>query len=212
MKPQRALALLAIIITPLAACGGDDNGTEASSPATTATPPVAVTTHPANHTAPTDSTAPAPSTAPDDGVLRIVLSDYAFGGLPASVPAGTKLAVENISQTELHEVVAFRVDDAETRPAAELVALPEEELLAVVAPMPATVLLAAPGEPQIAALGDGTLSEPGRYLLLCGIPTGADPAEYLAAAAESAGPPDVAGGPPHFSHGMFADLVVEAAS
>ena len=126
------------------------------------------------------------------------------------MPAGTKLAVENISETELHEIVAFKVHDGETRSAEELLALPEEELLAAVGPMPTTVLLAAPGAPQIEALGDGTLAEPGRYLLLCGIPTGVDPDEYLAAAAEAAGgPPEVDGGPPHFTHGMFADLVVE---
>ena len=38
----------------------------------------------------------------------------------------------------------------------------------------AAVLLADPGGEQIAAIGDGVLSEPGRYLLLCAIPTGVD--------------------------------------
>ena len=72
------------------------------------------------------------------------------------------------------------------------------------------MLLAAPDGEQIAAVGDGTLAEPGRYLLLCSIPTGVDPGDYLRAAAESAGgPPDVAGGPPHFVNGMFAELIVE---
>ncbi len=59
-------------------------------------------------------------------------------------------------------------------------------------------------------VGDGTLNEPGRYLILCAIPTGADPAEYLAAAAASNGePPQVAGGAPHLAHGMIDDLIVE---
>ena len=72
------------------------------------------------------------------------------------------------------------------------------------------MLLAPPGEGAIAAVGDGTLSEPGRYAIICAIPTGADPAEYLAAAAESeGGPPEVPGGPPHFVNGMFAEIVVE---
>jgi hypothetical protein len=72
------------------------------------------------------------------------------------------------------------------------------------------VLLAAPGGEQIPAVGDGILADPGRYAIVCVIPTGADPDEYLAAAAESdAGPPDVAGGPPHIANGMFAELVVE---
>ena len=40
------------------------------------------------------------------------------------------------------------------------------------------------------------------------IPTGADPAVYLEAAAASDGPPQVDGGPPHVAHGMFAELTV----
>jgi hypothetical protein len=202
----------------LAACGSDDSAadttTETPAATTVVTPQSApATTHPATHpdTTDADTTGAPPTTAVvDDGVLTIVLSDFAFGGLPETVPAGTKLAVQNISQTELHEIVAFKVADGETRSAAELLALPEEELLATVGPIPTTVLLAAPGAPQIEALGDGTLAEPGRYLLLCAIPTGIDPAEYLAAAAEAAGgPPEVEGGPPHFTHGMYADLIVE---
>ena len=72
-------------------------------------------------------------------------------------------------------------------------------------------MLAMPGEEGFAVLGDGTLSEPGRYVILCGIPIGADPQAYLDAATEAGGPPDVPGGPPHFTAGMFAELIVEAA-
>jgi hypothetical protein len=48
--------------------------------------------------------------------------------------------------------------------------------------------------------------------VFCSIPVGADP-EAMAAAAENpeAGPPptDPDAGPPHFTEGMYADLVVE---
>ena len=55
----------------------------------------------------------------------------------------------------------------------------------------------------------GTLTEPGRYLVMCSIPTGVEPAEYLRAAAAANGQkPDVDGGPPHFTSGMFAELTV----
>ena len=143
-----------------------------------------------------------------DGVLTVDLADFSFGELPESVPAGTRLAVESASDTELHELVAIRLPDGEQRPAADIV---HDSLADVLAGGPPTaVLLAAPGGEQIAAVGDGTLAEPGRYLILCAIPTGADPAEYLAAAAASNGEqPQVAGGAPHFTHGMFDDLVVE---
>jgi hypothetical protein len=75
--------------------------------------------------------------------------------------------------------------------------------------MPTAVLLGAPGGPQIPAFGDGVLAEPGRYVLFCFIPTGIDPDEYLAAAATSEGAPQFEdAGPPHFVHGMLADLTV----
>ena len=144
--------------------------------------------------------------AADDGVLEISMADFSFGDVPDEVPVGTRLEIENTSETELHELVAFRLPDGDERSVDEIVDAGLGELLTG-AP-PAAVLLAAPGAEQIAAVGDGTLDVPGRYLLLCAIPTGADPAEYLAAAATSDGPPQVEGGAPHFAHGMFDDLVV----
>jgi hypothetical protein len=141
-----------------------------------------------------------------DGVLDVTLSDFSFGDLPAELAAGTRLQVENVSDTELHELVAVRLADGDDRPVAEIVASGLDEVLA--GGPPAAVLLAAPGGEQIDAVGDGVLDEPGRYLLLCAIPTGADPQEYLEAAATGDGPPQVDGGPPHFVNGMVDDLVV----
>jgi hypothetical protein len=146
----------------------------------------------------------------DNGVLTVDLADFTFGDLPDQVPAGTRLAVTSASTTELHELVAIRLADGDTRPAGDIIDAGLADVLA--AGPPAAVLLAAPGGEQIPAVGDGTLSEPGRYLILCAIPTGADPGEYLAAAQANpdAGPPEVDGGAPHFAHGMFDDLVVTA--
>jgi hypothetical protein len=73
---------------------------------------------------------------------------------------------------------------------------------------PVTVLQ-APDEPTLAAVGDGTLTEPGRYVLMCFVPVGADPAEYLAAAA-SGQKPVVVPGSEHFMQGMYNELVVES--
>lgn len=144
----------------------------------------------------------------DQGTVEVTLVDYAFGGVPGSLPAGSRLTVVNESDAELHEVVAFRLPDDEDRPVAELTELPPDELTATLGE-PTTVLLAEPGGPQIDAVGDGTLGEPGRYALLCFIPVGADRQAYLAAAAEGEGPPDVEGGPPHFVEGMYGEVVVE---
>ena len=152
------------------------------------------------------SAAPAPTTVPAPAVLAVTMSDFHYGDLPDAVPAGTRITVSNDSPSELHELVAVRLPDDEDRSAAEIVADDLGALFAAVEPT--AVLLAPPGGAQIAAVGDGTLEAPGRYLVVCVIPTGADPTEYLEAAATSDGPPEVAGGPPHVAHGMFAELTV----
>jgi hypothetical protein len=188
-----AVAAVAIGLLP-AACGGDGTPAAGASdrPESPARPPA---TAPASHA---------------DHVVDVTAVDFAFEGLPRTVERGTRLTLRNDAPAELHELVAFRLPDAERRPAAELLALPPAELGAVLGDArPATVLLTPPGGDTVAAVGDGTLDDPGRYLVMCSIPTGVDPAEYLAAAAAAGGEqPQVAGGPPHFVHGMATELVV----
>lgn len=145
----------------------------------------------------------------EPAVLRIAASDYEYGGVPETVEAGTQIQLENVSEIEAHELVAIRLPDDENRAVDELVRLPPAELGALF-PLVETVVIAAPGEAGVVVEGNGALDEPGRYALICVIPTGADPAAYLAAAAEAdGGPPEVAGGPPHIVQGMFAELTVE---
>lgn len=158
-----------------------------------------------------DSAAPKPIVDSDDvaEVIEVHTVDFAFEDLPESVPAGTRLTLVNDSAVELHELVALRIPDDETRSVEELLALPEEELGAMMQGPPAAVLLAAPGGEQVEAIGDGTLTEPGRYAIVCFIPTGVDPDVYLKASAGKDGPPEIDGaGPPHVVHGMHAELTV----
>ena len=194
-RPRRnraglALASFGAAVLLVASCG------DAEPAATTAAPaPTAATT-----------TSPAPS-APAEVVVTAV--DYGYEGLPTTVTAGTTIVLENSSGGELHEFVAIRLPDDETRSVEELIQLPPEEFGAFF-PFVETVVIAPPGESGFAVEGTGTLTEPGRYAIICAIPTGADPAEYMAAAAEAeGGPPEVAGGPPHFVVGMWAEVVVE---
>lgn len=148
------------------------------------------------------------ATASGHDHVEVTAVDFDFKGLPKTIDAGTRLTLTNDAPRELHELVAFRLPDDENRPVAELLRLPEAELGHLLG-QPTTVLLAAPGADQIPAVGDGTLTEPGRYLVMCSIPTGVDPAEYIAAAAASGGQkPDVPGGPPHFTSGMFGEVTV----
>jgi plastocyanin len=156
-----------------------------------------------------DQPAPEPTTtAVASAAVDVVAIDYAYVGLPSEIDAGTTIRLTNESGSELHEFVAIRLPDDEARPVAELMQLPPDELAAFF-PLVETVILAPPGAEGFAVEGTGVLTEPGRYAIICAIPTGADPDEYMAAAAESeGGPPEVAGGPPHIAHGMFAEVVV----
>ena len=139
--------------------------------------------------------------------------DYGFENLPAEVPAGTMLTFRNTSDAEFHEMVVMRIPDEETRSVEELTALPPEESDAIFAEvMPALVSVAAPGEEGMPVLGDGTITEPGRYAVVCFIPVGADPAVVAEAMqTESSGPPDLGDGPPHASAGMYGELIVTEA-
>jgi len=142
------------------------------------------------------------------GTIEIGATDFSYVDVPERVEAGASIELRNDSDAEVHELVAILLPDDEERPVSELVELPPEELAAFF-PFVETVVVAPPGESGMVVEGTGTLSEAGRYALICVIPTGADPDEYLAAAAASeGGPPDVEGGPPHIVQGMFAELTV----
>lgn len=157
----------------------------------------------------------APGCGDDDPeAVEITAVDYAFEGLPDRVDAGTEITMKNESSTELHELIAYRLPDDEDRSVSELMALPEEELGPLFAGPPPFGLVAAPGETSNPIIGDGTIKEPGRYVIFCAIPEGADPEEAIAAmeaaaADPNAGPPQIEGGPPHFILGMLAELVVD---
>lgn len=185
-----ALAMLGGLAVLATACGDDD---------TTATTTTTATA--------TDDTA---GDAADPDTIVVTGADYRFDGLPEQVVAGTRFELTNGSATELHEMVAVRLPDDEQRPLDELVASGLESMFT--AP-PAFVLLAAPAGEQIAAVGDGVLGEPGRYVFVCMIPTGIDPQAYLtAAAAGGDGPPQVdGGGAPHVMNGMYGEVTVVAA-
>ena len=137
--------------------------------------------------------------------LNVALSDYAFGGIPAEVPAGGAiLTAENIGE-EVHEIFVLRVNDDVTLSAEEIAALPEEELFSMVtfvggvSPFP-------PGETSAAPLN----LTPGRHIALCFIPQGTTPEVFeQMMAAEGSVPPGsapVASGPTETDHAeMTAD-------
>lgn len=140
--------------------------------------------------------------------VEITAVDYAFEGVPDTVVAGTELTLTNASEGEVHEMVVMRVDDDETRPLDELLGLSDEEVEEVVTF--AGVAVAMPGEDGFTPEGPVVLDEAGRYVMLCFIPTGADPAVYQEAIESGAQEaPEVDGGPPHVAQGMVAEFQVE---
>lgn len=200
MKLKSALAIWMALAMLLAGCA-DDAGDDTTDDVDT-----------------TDEETPDEEESPDDeevssddeagDTVEITAVDYAFEGVPDTVEAGTELTLTNTSEGEVHEMVVMRVDDDETRPLDELLGLSDEEVEEVVTF--AGVAVAMPGEDGFTPEGPVVLDEAGRYVMLCFIPTGADPAAYqeaIESGAEEA--PEVDGGPPHVAQGMVAEFEVE---
>jgi plastocyanin len=196
---RRRVALVAacfVTAVSFSACGSDDDNASDAPDETPAT---------------TDTADETPATtvaddAPAGETIVVTAVDYGFEGLPETVPVGTKISLVN-EGNEPHEFVAMPIPADETRSVEELVQLPEEELGEVFgAGEPATVILAATGQTDVpgAVVGDGTLTEPGRYAIVCFLPVGSDDSIL-----ESDGPPpEGADAMPHAMQGMIAELTV----
>jgi hypothetical protein len=147
-------------------------------------------------------------------VVTVTAVDYGYRGVPATVRAGSRLELVNESRSEAHELAVIRLPDGERRPIERILELPEPEV-AQVLPDDAVemVLVAAPDSRGRVLVGDGTLDRPGRYALLCFLPTGANPDAVMEALDDfdpaTDGEPQLPeAGPPHVAHGMFAEVTV----
>ncbi len=97
--------------------------------------------------------------------IEVTGVDYAYVGLPTTVPAGTTLTFKD-EGTEVHEMIVVHILD-ETTPLEELLAMPPEETDSL--SEDAGFLFALPGT---SADGSVTLDTPGRYVALCFVPQG----------------------------------------
>ncbi len=151
------------------------------------------------------------------GTIEVTGTEYAFDGVPALVAPGAEFTFTNGGE-EVHELIIIKVVDGESRTLEEILALPEEESDALVEQFMGVVIDTPSGEP-FNPEGDDTsitVTDPGRYAVICFFPQGLDEATFEAAMAEAdpnaEGPPPFPEGPPHAVLGMAAEFTVEAAS
>jgi hypothetical protein len=118
------------------------------------------------------SPSPAPTSAADDDVVEVVGVEYAFVGLPSSVPVGTRLGFDNVG-LEFHELALAKIADDTIESAEELVAMGDAAYReGKVELMADAVLVANPGERSDGSLA---LQLEGRYLAICLVPQGMVP-------------------------------------
>lgn len=129
--------------------------------------------------------------------LEVTAVDYSFSGMPAEVTAGTYALGFSNDGAEVHEMAVVRINDGVTEPIHDLLALPEDEAMSKVANVGGA--FAFPGESDTTFVD----LEPGRYALLCFVPTGATP--DMVEALESG---EFEGGPPHVMEGMISEFSV----
>ena len=150
---------------------------------------------------------------PVSGTIAVTGQDYSFTGVPDVVASGAEFTFTNGSNGEVHEMVVMKVIDGETRTIEEILELPESESESLAEFQ--GVLVALPGEDGANPEGPGSsvpVTDTGRYVVLCFIPQGADPAvveEAMQGGGE--GPPDMGDGIPHALLGMWAEFQVEEA-
>lgn len=127
--------------------------------------------------------------------IDVVTTDYAFGGVPKEIEAGTVSFEFDNEGKELHELVLLRINDDVDLTADELLALPQEEAETMVQPAGGTDPI-PPGSSNylVASL------EAGRYLVTCFLPEGATSFEAMESLGEDA--------PPHAMHGMVQEVTV----
>jgi plastocyanin len=167
--------------------------------------------------------------AAEGPVVEVVGVEYAYEGLPTSVPVGTTLTFTN-DGAEVHEMALSRIADGVTESFEELMAMNAEGIDLEAEGLVETV---GDGEPILAASGqtaEGSflLDREGRYVILCFIPTGLETAklEEFGVDISALGPEtdpetfspeaqaflgEVLANPPHFTQGMIQEFTVTAA-
>ena len=156
--------------------------------------------------------------AAEGPVVQVTAVEYAFQGLPTSLPAGTQLGFTNAG-AEVHEMVLVRIADDTTETLDELLAMDAQGRDPVAEGLVEMIgengpLFAAPGT---TAEGTLLLEREGRYVVLCFIPQGLTDVSVLESLGPDTDPADmppevqaIMANPPHFTLGMIQEFTVTA--
>jgi plastocyanin len=140
--------------------------------------------------------------------------EYEFQGVPELVAPGAEFTFTNGGE-EVHEMIVVQVIEGETRTLEEILELPEAESDALISQFMGFLIDTPSGE-TFNPEGDSTsitVTEPGRYAVVCFLPQGLDEETFESAMAEAdpdaEGPPPFPEGTPHALLGMAAEFTVE---
>jgi hypothetical protein len=195
---RAAVAAIALSILTLA-CGSEDGEPSRGASGT------------ATSTTVSDAPASTSTSVEVGATIEVLQGDYSIKGLPSEIEVGTKVRVTNTSSTEMHELISIRLPDGEDRPAAELLALPRDELVGLLgSAVPDVVRISLPGSVELPGGGDALFEQPGRHLFFCALPVGADPAVMMESDRYTTGrpPEQYENNPSHYTRGEFVDVTV----
>jgi plastocyanin len=151
---------------------------------------------------------------PVGGTIEVTGVEYEFQGVPELVAPGAEFTFTNGGE-EVHEMIVVQVIEGETRTLEEILELPEAESDALISQFMG-VLIDTPSGETFNPEGDSTsitVTEPGRYAVVCFLPQGLDEETFESAMAEAdpdaEGPPPFPEGTPHALLGMAAEFTVE---
>lgn len=122
--------------------------------------------------------------------IKVTGVNYAYEGIPNTIKAGTVAFTFINEGDEMHELGIARINDGVQQPLEQLLALSEEQAMQMVSF--AGGAFATPGKSDTGFLE----LKPGRYGAACFVPTGSKEGQEGT-------------GPPHFTHGMFAEFTVQ---
>jgi hypothetical protein len=196
---MRAAALVAVLALSVGvvACGGDDGDSAAAGATSSSTSSTTMAMGMQENPCGPGGSGELPNMTlmtPSDGAtpVTITATEYSFAGTDA-LEAGGAFAVTFVNDgKELHELHVARLADGEERPMEAIL----EDPMAEQSTASVGHSFACPGETAEAA--GVNLTEPGRYIVLCFIPTGAtadtDPAQFDSL------------GMPHAMNGMAVEI------